>query len=90
MEHLHKDIISFFSNGGIESTEVVYTFIFIVDVFVCFHGVIWSHDLENLTIVTIDRLSDFLFDRLNKRDLMYFYGWAGKRSVTLNRQHRLH
>ena len=36
----NEQSLSFFSKGGIESTEVVYTFTFIVDVFVCFHSVI--------------------------------------------------
>ena len=34
----NEQTLSFFAKGGIESTEVVYTFTFIVDIFVCFHG----------------------------------------------------
>ena len=59
-----------------------YTFLFcishLVCVFMASFGVrIWKTSL----IVTIDRLSYFLRERLNKRDLIYFYSWTG----TVNR-----
>ena len=31
----------------------------------------------------MDRLSDFLSELLNKRDLMHFHSWTGKRGATL-------